>query len=653
MSTLVLSGCDPVDEIDVACSTPALIWTILRANSSHTTTTTLHLDPGCIYEITDQADIFGVPDPDAGLPEITSSIIIDGQDATIRRLNPPGRSSYEFFPLFIVTDSGNLTIHDLSLAGSENWNGGAITNHGTLFINNCDVYENIASRGGAVYNDGTFETLNSEYYDNSSAYGGGAVYNDGTFVTHYSEYYNNSSLFDSAYGGGAVYNEGTMESLDSEFHNNSSEYSGGAIYNSSDEGTGSAGVLNIYGSIFNENSANFNGGALYNSALSEAVIHDSTFHANTAECGGAIYNFGDMELLRSVLYENTALFYGGAVYFGDALLVPGSSMSIINSTLSGNQVTGPSDHSIIGSAVYHRIDNLDVRYTTISQNSGAIAFYRLSGSTTIENSIIAGNPDGDCGGPAISAVDVLGTPNLDSDGSCASFSITAPPLLDPLADNGGNTLTHALQYASPARNAATGDCPAEDQRDYTRPKGPACDLGAFEVFEPTMEEIIIPVPDEPESTESVTPEPEEKEAHEEHPWWWNFEEYVCSDSNLTEMYISTDADPEEFSLTIDDHPVKCYQQSYDNTRYWCHVELVMLDWDKPTTINFCVDDMCQEIQQTTLSQAQCESEEPVEEPEAGETETQTCSSYDNVNSCTAAPGCMWFCANECSCVPEE
>ena len=56
------------------------------------------------------------------------------------------------------------------------------------------------------------------------------------------------------------------------------------------------------------------------------------------------------------------------------------------------------------------------------------------------------------------------------------------PLLGPLADNGGSTLTHALLPGSPAINAIlAGDCAvATDQRGMARPSGGGCDIGAFE-----------------------------------------------------------------------------------------------------------------------------------------------------------------------------
>ena len=80
--------------------------------------------------------------------------------------------------------------------------------------------------------------------------------------------------------------------------------------------------------------------------------------------------------------------------------------------------------------------------------------------------------------------------NLSDNASC---NLTQPtditntdPLLGPLADNGGATLTHVLLPGSPAIDS--GDdvaCPASDQRDVSRPQGAGCDRGAVEAVDIT------------------------------------------------------------------------------------------------------------------------------------------------------------------------
>jgi hypothetical protein len=60
--------------------------------------------------------------------------------------------------------------------------------------------------------------------------------------------------------------------------------------------------------------------------------------------------------------------------------------------------------------------------------------------------------------------------------------INTDPLLGPLADNGGPTLTHLLQDDSSAIDAAPS-CPTDtDQRRVARPQGPPCDIGSVEVI---------------------------------------------------------------------------------------------------------------------------------------------------------------------------
>jgi hypothetical protein len=58
-------------------------------------------------------------------------------------------------------------------------------------------------------------------------------------------------------------------------------------------------------------------------------------------------------------------------------------------------------------------------------------------------------------------------------------------MLGPLADNGGATMTQELPRSSPAVKAGgvtgSSSCPATDQRGLSRPWGPACDIGAFEL----------------------------------------------------------------------------------------------------------------------------------------------------------------------------
>jgi hypothetical protein len=97
----------------------------------------------------------------------------------------------------------------------------------------------------------------------------------------------------------------------------------------------------------------------------------------------------------------------------------------------------------------------------------------------------------DVGGtPQISYSDIQGcggSSSWNSDcGVDGGNNIDANPLLGPLADNGGFTMTHALGEGSQAIDAGDpATCPDTDQRGVTRPQGDFCDMGAYEYL-PTV-----------------------------------------------------------------------------------------------------------------------------------------------------------------------
>jgi hypothetical protein len=112
------------------------------------------------------------------------------------------------------------------------------------------------------------------------------------------------------------------------------------------------------------------------------------------------------------------------------------------------------------------------------------AIYTTNGTLWLGNSILAYSPSGgNAFGPLTD-----GGHNLSSDASCSFTNAgslnNTDPLLGPLADNGGPTLTMALLAGSPAIDA--GDdalAPALDQRGVRRPQGAHSDMGAFEFIE--------------------------------------------------------------------------------------------------------------------------------------------------------------------------
>jgi CSLREA domain-containing protein len=205
--------------------------------------------------------------------------------------------------------------------------------------------------------------------------------------------------------------------------------------------------------------------------------------------GGGIRNTGTLTLTAVTLRDNVAV-DGGAL----ANLEEGS-LSLANCTLSGNSATA------LGGALANFDDaSAAVLNSTITNNaavSGSSGVHNLA-VIELQNTIIAENSGGkNCAG-SIDGIVSLGN-NLESADSCFLASPTdipdTPAGLDVLAENGGNSLTHALLAGSAAIDAGDdASCPGNDQRQALRPfdgdgDGTAtCDIGAYEaggMFPPT------------------------------------------------------------------------------------------------------------------------------------------------------------------------
>jgi hypothetical protein len=106
----------------------------------------------------------------------------------------------------------------------------------------------------------------------------------------------------------------------------------------------------------------------------------------------------------------------------------------------------------------------------------------LAGTLALENSIIAYPGTSSNASGTISDAGY----NMSSDGSAnfesgTSFNFTDPLLL-PLANNGGPTLTMALSSDSPAVDSGTAaGAPSTDQRGLPRPSGSGVDMGAYQL----------------------------------------------------------------------------------------------------------------------------------------------------------------------------
>jgi predicted outer membrane repeat protein len=225
---------------------------------------------------------------------------------------------------------------------------------------------------------------------------------------------------------------------------------GGGIFN--------RGTLTVKDCTFSGNRSSFSGGAISNSGV--LTVSNTTFRGNIAAYGGAIRNSFFATVGNSTFSGNTATATGGGVNND-------RTITVLNSTFFGNSGVG-----------LRNAPGLDPTVLNLG------------------NTILANNVGGDCRNEG-HTLNVTG-PNLiaDDDHTSRSCSIaatmTGDPILGPLADNGGPTLTHALLPGSPAIDAANDTlCAASpvnslDQRGQPRPAdgdgdgAAVCDLGAFE-----------------------------------------------------------------------------------------------------------------------------------------------------------------------------
>ncbi|HSD88220.1 MAG TPA: right-handed parallel beta-helix repeat-containing protein [Kofleriaceae bacterium] len=204
------------------------------------------------------------------------------------------------------------------------------------------------------------------------------------------------------------------------------------------------------------------------------TMTDSTFDTNSVNVMNA--STGPVTIERCSFLNNSCGVDGLLYYvFGGG--------SLTNSTFTNN--SGQASPVVNNNATLTVAHNTFAGNTATDSSRGG-AFTQYSGGTsTWTNNLLANNngPSGNCSvaGTLVSGGGNLGFPDSSSCLFDTAGDLAVDPLVRPLADNGGPTLTIALGAGSPAIDAAaTAGCPATDQRGVARPLGTACDIGAVE-----------------------------------------------------------------------------------------------------------------------------------------------------------------------------
>lgn len=252
--------------------------------------------------------------------------------------------------------------------------------------------------------------------------------------------------------------------------------------------------LEILASVFDRNQGANAGGAIAmadgSSKVEDTYLVDN--HAGVRGGGIDVRGSGFHEVLGSTLHRNSADALGAALHMSGG---GGSSLArvtLTNSTLSGN--TTPLADSGIHLDSYARAQLLNATLWGSSPSTPLIVAGTGPGNAVLMQMSLTQNGRCSFGGVA-----TAGWTNLAQSSSCRlpGDLLFTNPVVSPLADNGGPTLTHALPptvtrlpfgitVPNPAVDAACGAPAGVDQRGYARPAdgdgdGTACnDLGAYE-----------------------------------------------------------------------------------------------------------------------------------------------------------------------------
>jgi hypothetical protein len=227
-------------------------------------------------------------------------------------------------------------------------------------------------------------------------------------------------------------------------------------------GISNAGLLTLSNSTVTGNHA-FDAAGIFNASNATMLMSGDTVNNNTASGagGGGIANSGKLTIINSTIAANQAI--GGGGIANDGVL------RMANSTVASNSAVGGNGGGIITTGAELSLLNTII----FNPNSGAASGNDVFGSIT--------HAQGDLFGSTVS---------IASGGDHGGNQLNANPLLGPLQNNGGPTVTMALLPGSPALGAGVGTSlipgllvPVTDQRGDPRPAN-SIDLGAFQTQPP-------------------------------------------------------------------------------------------------------------------------------------------------------------------------
>ncbi len=420
-----------------------------------------------------------------GILSTTGDVTITDSEITMNTSNRAGGG----IELIEGTLNSNNAIVNGNTTGSAPGNGGGLHITGTADANiiGGTFNNNVAAReGGGLWNGTGIMTVDGVIIDANIASGsaaddgGAGIFNNGGTlnVVNGTMVSNNMATGTSASGGGLLSTAGDVSIMNSTFDTNAANRAGGAIEIID-------GTLTFTNSTMWNNDVNGtagtaapgNGGGLHITGTSGTVtINTSTISGNAAanEGGGLWNQNGTVMTVSMSTIDNNMSGEGGGIYNNT-----GSITNVMTSTISGNTA------SVSGGGLSNNGAVLDLNAVTVVMNttSGSGGGIDAVNTVTLKNSIVALNAAAsgmDVSGMFTSSdYNLIGTDDLSVFTAQTNDLEGVDPIVGPLQDNGGSTLTHQILNGSPAFDAADSADTFVDQIGQSV-FGTSRDIGAYE-----------------------------------------------------------------------------------------------------------------------------------------------------------------------------